>query len=81
MSRQPKEEKITDSLYFQRYEENNFFDQKPAAGLLKTITQYNSAILNSYNEVNTALGNAKTDYSALVNDDKAFEEQKGILAE
>ena len=76
-----KREKITDSLYFQRYEENNFFDQKPAAGLLKTITQYNSAILNSYNEVNTALGNAKTDYSALVNDDKAFEEQKGILAD
>ena len=76
-----KREKITDSLYFQRYEENNFFDQKPAAGLLKTITQYNSAILNSYNEVNTALGNAKTDYSTLVNDDKIFEEQKSILAD
>ena len=76
-----KREKITDSLYFQRYEENNFFDQKPTAGLLKTITQYNSAILNSYNEVNTALGNAKTDYLVLVNDDKVFEEQKGILAD
>ena len=49
--------------------------------MLKTITQYNSAILNSYNEVNTALGNAKTDYLVLVNDDKVFEEQKGILAD
>ena len=76
-----KKEKITDSLYFQRYEENNFFDQKPAAGLLKTITQYNSTILNSYNEVNTALGNAKTAYQALTNDDKIFSEQKDIFAD
>ena len=76
-----KKEKITDSLYFQRYEENNFFDQKPAVGLLKTITQYNSTILNSYNEVNTALGNAKTAYQALTNDDKIFSEQKDIFAD
>ena len=76
-----KKEKITDSLYFQRYEENNYFDQKPAAGLLKTITQYNSTVLNSYNEVNAALGNAKTAYSAFINDDKIFSGQKDILAD
>ena len=49
--------------------------------MLKTITQYNSTILNSYNEVNTALGNAKTAYQALTNDDKIFSEQKDIFAD
>jgi hypothetical protein len=76
-----KREKITDSLYFQRYEENNFFDQKPNANLLKYMKQYNETILNSYNDVNLALENAKTAYSSLENDNKIFEEQKKIFAD
>ncbi|MCP1224864.1 hypothetical protein [Sebaldella sp. S0638] len=76
-----KREKITDSLYFQRYEENSYFDQKPAAALLKSMKQYNDTIINSYNEVNSALGNAKSAYSDFVNDNKIFEEQKNIFAD
>lgn len=76
-----KREKITDSLYFQRYEENNFFDQKPTANLLKSMKQYNETILSSYNDVNSALGNAKTAYSNFENDNKIIEEQKKIFAD
>ena len=76
-----KKEKITDSLYFQRYEENSYFNQKPTAALLKSMKQYNDTVINSYNEVNAALGSAKKAYSDFISDSSIFEEQKNIFAD